>query len=635
MNTSTLLLTGILATGVAGLANAAEILVSGDITVSTTWTANNTYNLQGQVYLTNGATLTIQPGTVIASDLGGSLAVTRGSQIFALGTQAAPVIFTSKPDVATWVGGNPKTGTWRPAKLEWGNLTILGEGYVSSCPLKDGQPGNVPTPNAANEARMEGLTAAFPGDDRFLYGGGDDEDDSGTLNYVSLRYGGKVVGLNDELNGLSLGAIGRGTDISHVEIMNNVDDGVELWGGTVNLRYLSIWNIGDDSLDIDGGWRGKAQFGLIVQGASGLGSQGSGYGDNAIEHDGAEQSSWQPVTTGRIVNYTVIGQPIAGDHGTTWRDNCRMQYASSIFMQLGEQLVRNDNVDGDPCGTGYGAGGTLSFNDTWTTASSVFSAVNAPANPADFYKAQYPGNLAEIKNSIFFQNLNASAYTTATTVGVFAPANGNVQEPVNSPIRLLQRTANPNATLNFQQVTKLDPRAQNDALGKGTAAQPGDSFLVSTTYAGAFNASQSWLWSWTAADAFGFLEKVTATVTSRVGVPANLDALKQGTGAPIVGTTWQPVVDHSSFFPNAILDGFFLTGGQTNFPLPGLGTLLADAITTPPVLNLSGAPGAPFIVPVPNNPNFIGVGFSTQAYSVDNFFAVQLTNALDIVIGNQ
>jgi hypothetical protein len=84
--------------------------------------------------------------------------------------------------------------------------------------------------------------------------------------------------------------------------MNNVDDGIEIWGGTVNLKYFSIWNVGDDSLDIDQGWRGKAQFGLIVQGYSLNASQGSGVGDNLIEIDGAEQSDWQPVTTASIYN---------------------------------------------------------------------------------------------------------------------------------------------------------------------------------------------------------------------------------------------------------------------------------------------------------------------------------------------
>ena len=155
----------------------------------------------------------------------------------------------------------------------------------------------------------------------------------------------RCVGLANELNGLSLGGVGRGTEIDHVEIMNNVDDGIEIWGGTVNLKYVSIWNIGDDSFDVDEGWRGKAQFGLIVQGYCGTKSQGSGVGDNCFEMDGAEWASAQPVGAASIYNFTVIGQPIDGDDGDrTWRDNMRAQFGNCIFMDIGEggKIIKND-----------------------------------------------------------------------------------------------------------------------------------------------------------------------------------------------------------------------------------------------------------------------------------------------------
>jgi hypothetical protein len=250
----------------------AQVAVTSNITTSTTWTADNVYSLQQQIYVTNGASLTIEAGTVIASAAGvnGSLAVTRVAQIVVQGTVDRPVIMTSAADVNTWAilpggGRNPKTGTWRAAANEWGNLTLMGRGYIS----EDATAGNVPTPNINNVAVMEGLTSGAGTD---LYGGANDDDDSGSISYLSIRYGGLVAGLNVELNGLALGGIGRATDIHHVEIMNNVDDGIEIWGGTVNLKYFSIWNVGDDSFDVDQGWRGKAQFGLIVQGYSLLAS---------------------------------------------------------------------------------------------------------------------------------------------------------------------------------------------------------------------------------------------------------------------------------------------------------------------------------------------------------------------------
>jgi hypothetical protein len=482
-----------------------EIFVNSDIAVSTTWTANNTYNLQKQIYVLPGATLTIEAGTLIASttNIGGSLAVSRGANIFVQGTKDSPVIMTSKADVATWTGGNPKTGTWREAANEWGNLTIMGEGYVS----ENATVGNTPAPNANNVAAMEGLVAAFPGDPKVLYGGGNDDDDSGSIAYLSVRYGGKVVGLNNELNGLSLGGIGRDTDIHHVEVMNNVDDGIEIWGGTVNLKYFSIWNVGDDSFDVDQGWRGKAQFGLIVQGYSLDAAQGSGVGDNAFETDGAEDSDWQPVTTAVIYNCTVIGQPVDGDHGTAWRDNARVQYRNSVFVDVGEACVKFDNIDGDGA-NGYGFNGTLSWASTWTTNYNVYSTVNAPANPAAFYKAQTSGKLAEIRDSVFFRNQNASAYTEANARGVFDPANNNVLVPgfavADEPVKQLTRGgAVTKGGKIMLPVTKLDPRPNNEAMMSVEAA-PNDGFFSSGFFRGAFDPGcPNWIYGWTASQAFG------------------------------------------------------------------------------------------------------------------------------------
>ncbi len=515
-------------TGVSLLAatsvHGAELFITADISVSTTWTKNNTYNLQSQIYVLPGATLTIEEGTVIASttNLGGSLAVTRGARIIAIGTQAEPIIFTSKADVATWTGNNPKTGTWRAAANEWGNLTLMGSAYISENAI----PTNTASPSASNIGAMEGLVASGPRDTRVIYGGGNDADNSGTLAYVSFRYGGKVIGLANELNGLSIGGVGRETIIDHMEIMNNVDDGIEIWGGTVNLNYISIWNVGDDSLDIDQGWRGKAQFGLIVQGYSAMAAQGSGTGDNAIELDGAEQSSWQPVTTGVLYNFTVIGNPgtgtggNGGDHATAWRDNANMQIRQSIFMQCGEALVKNDNVDGDG-GLGYGSAGTLTWAQRWTTPFNVTSTVNAPANPGLFYQAQTSGKLCEITDSVTYGFPNSVAYTEANAQGIFAAGNNNVQA-TTLPIAAITRGAvvNPLITLAVLPVISLDPRAANDAVTSvGTA--PSDGFFEPVNYRGAFSTTTNWACNWTAADAFGFL--VAAPGGCQITAPCDAD----------------------------------------------------------------------------------------------------------------
>ncbi|MGF1572412.1 MAG: hypothetical protein ACFCU1_05005 [Sumerlaeia bacterium] len=548
------LVTSAIALAIAGTVSAANINVSADITTDTTWTADNVYNLTQQVYVTNGATLTIEPGTIVASTPtmvgAGALAIVRGSSINAAGTAANPIIFTSTNDVDTWdvqsgtsTGRNPRTGTWRVAANEWGNITIMGNAYISNFGKNPPISGNSAVPGN-NIAPMEGLTEAFAGDTRVLYGGTDDNDDSGTLSYVSLRYGGRVVGLGNELNGLSLGGIGRGTDINHVEIMNNVDDGIEIWGGTVNIKNFSIWNIGDDSLDVDQGWRGKAQFGLIVQGYSlDINSQGGGVGDNLLEIDGAEAADAQPVTSATLYNLTVIGEPNSGDHATDWRDGARVQIRQSIFAEVGDRLVSGaDNAsDGEGTVTGYGHNGTLPFFDTatptnphvWNTAYNDANAYNVNAgtgtgSPASLYTAQSAGDsaigqgfLTEITDCVFF---DIGSYSRADQVGVTIaggsnPAKGNVVE-TSSPFTALTRAAavTVGGTFLQQRVIFLDPRPVGAAATSAAnpAAFPTDPFYTPVSYRGAFSPVQSenWLNGWAASNAFGFVASTPGSSVS-------------------------------------------------------------------------------------------------------------------------
>jgi len=541
---------------IAGHAGAANIDIGNPapgnqaadlISVDTVWTKNNVYNLRSQIYVVNGATLTIEAGTVIAStptvDGAGSIAVTRGSKIIANGTCDEPIIFTTTNDVATWdvdashpTGKNPKTGTWRAAANEWGNITILGNAYVSNT---IDVASNQPFCDAGNFSPMEGLIPEVANDPNTIFGGGFDNDDSGSLKYVSLRYGGRVVGFGDELNGLSLGGVGRATDIEYIDIMNNIDDGIEIWGGTVNLKYISIWNIGDDSLDVDQGWRGKAQFGLIVQGYNAGGSQGSGTGDNLIEADGAEKADAQPVTTVTLYNFTLIGQPIpgSGDHALAYRDGARLQFRNGIIMDIGDKIVGPDWSDFEGS-LGYGASGTLTFAQTWTTPYTSTSLVNACVNPQNRYQAQSQGTpgigqgfLNEITDTVFFRNLNNSYSVTpnganaipdadelgADQVGVTIAGGSNAAKAnivaaylgagnpnANMPITALTRSATP-GPLNMLRVTGLDPRPANAALVSSASAPAGDNFFVQANYRGAFAPGENWLCNWTAADAYGMV----------------------------------------------------------------------------------------------------------------------------------
>jgi len=521
--------------------------VTSDISGNVTWTKSGSpYQLDGQIFVLPNASLTIEAGTVIASVVAeqGSLAVCKGAQIFVNGTATEPVIMTSMADVETWAGtitgydtdgdldvdiddiilGDPKTGQWRASCNEWGNLTVMGAGLISASHKGEDDPSegtvrevvvrpdgsdNTKTPSGLNMRDMEGFNASLVSDTKIWYGGNDDNDDSGSISYLSLRYGGKVIGLANELNGLSLGGIGRATDISHVEIMNNVDDGIEIWGGTVELDHVSIWNIGDDSFDIDQGWRGSASYGLIVQGYSVDAKQGSGVGDNCFEHDGAEASDAQPVTTGRIEKFTAIGQPLKGDHGTAWRDNCRMQYDSCIWMDLGEQLVKFDGDDGDGA-EGYGHNGTHSWADVWDTtytqwAGDSASGVNLGGFSlqsiyGDYMTQDTTGKLAQITNSVFYNNANASAYSTYNTVNT---GTGNTIATL-SPVKGVYRGFDALANGNLMPVESLNPI-------------PADGVT-----AGAFNGS-NWLAGWTAADAFGLTDTSMNTASADLNTDGIVD----------------------------------------------------------------------------------------------------------------
>ncbi|MDY7107932.1 MAG: hypothetical protein SYC29_04770 [Planctomycetota bacterium] len=538
---------------VAGIANAAEIIVDENIETSTTWTADNTYNLVDQIYVIPGASLTIEAGTIVASEPSengsGSLAVTRGAQIFVNGTQDAPVIMTSK---------NDDFETWRVAANEWGNLTIMGDAYISNTNVE----GNECFCDGGNISPMEGLVEDPDNPEWSQYGGGNDDDDSGSVSYLSLRYGGRVIGLANELNGMSVGGVGRATEMNHIEIMNNVDDGIETWGGTVNYKYVSIWNIGDDSFDFDQGWRGKAQFGLVVQGYSLEADQGSGVGDNCFEHDGAEDSLAQPVTRATIYNFTAIGQPASGDGAMVWRDGCGVQYRQCIYMDIGERVVRFDNCDGDGA-QGYGDPNgpydTFSFAEIWETPYDVLGNGSEECecpDPEAIYQAQSQGDpsigqgyIAEVTDSVFFRNYRAGtndkAYfgdkgglpcgdgdsdpdginDGAIAVGVLLegdPVGSGASNPAKANVRVPWDAENPDdgmpvvalergdpvdvGGLIQLPVISLDPRAANDALvSEGWESTPDDGFFCRVPYRGAFSPNGNWLIGWSAADSFGFL----------------------------------------------------------------------------------------------------------------------------------
>ncbi|MBK5212248.1 MAG: hypothetical protein JJE55_01145 [Flavobacteriaceae bacterium] len=260
--------------------------LSGKITSDMTLTNDVIWQLQGRVAVTNGATLTIDKGTIIKALPGSgpnasTLIVARGAKIMANGTADEPIVMTSVADNIN-VGQKFGTNLGVNDRALWGGLLILGKAKISVS-------GN------ASESQIEGIPAS---DSDGLYGGSDDADNSGVLNYVSIRHGGTAIGEGNEINGLTLGGVGSGTSISNIEIIGNLDDGVEFFGGDVNVSNLLTWGHGDDGLDVDQAFGGTVSNSVVIEGE---------ISDHAMEIDGGEGSFQRGFVFDKI---TLIGNTV-------------------------------------------------------------------------------------------------------------------------------------------------------------------------------------------------------------------------------------------------------------------------------------------------------------------------------------
>ncbi|WP_010418958.1 hypothetical protein [Anaerophaga thermohalophila] len=237
-----------------------NVIVTENITENTTWTSDKVYQLGGRITVEAGATLTIEPGTIIKGEAGTganatALLIARGAKIMAEGTADAPIIFTSVADEIS--PEQVAEGNFRSPNLEpdinglWGGVLVLGNARISA----SNEAGDI------SEVQIEGIPTS---DTNGLYGGDDDEDNSGVLKYISIRHGGSNIGSGNEINGLTLGGVGSGTVIENVEIVSNQDDGIEWFGGTVNVKNAVVWNVGDDAIDADQSWTGTLDNFIVI-----------------------------------------------------------------------------------------------------------------------------------------------------------------------------------------------------------------------------------------------------------------------------------------------------------------------------------------------------------------------------------
>ncbi|MBB5350285.1 putative membrane protein [Haloferula luteola] len=461
------------------------------INTNTTWTSDKVYILTDKVFVTNGATLTIEPGTKVYSTLNdqgtsnkdddafGAIVVTRGSQIDAQGTAEEPIIFTTTDELeaasALDIDGDGfvATAPTYTTYARWGGVVLLGSAPITIGGVGDGSAEN------SIEGFQPGASADVDDDGRadvIEYGGSNAADSSGIMTYCSIRHGGYVYNASagHEINGLTLGGVGNGTTLSHIEVFANADDGVEFFGGTVNTDHFVMAFNQDDSFDIDEGHKGTHQFWFAVQTPFAEDGASSGH-DNGGEWDG---------TTGTIVdstanssptiyNATFIGAgttaPVGNDKGNNAiyiDDRFAGKVYNSVFDDYREHLIESSS-------DGPGTGLTFAYNTIGRFGGGSYTGSNA--------------------SNLTFLNGAGAANTFFNASG--SPINGNSNGGTNPMYRSYSRDG-------FNELLALDPRPASGSPLWTNKLQSGAP--VATTYRGAFGAD-NWAAGWTSFSASGIL----------------------------------------------------------------------------------------------------------------------------------
>lgn len=312
--------------------------INANITQNTTWETGKVYVLQSRIAVVSGVTLTIQPGVIVKGEAGTganatALLIARGARLMAEGTATAPIIFTSVADEI--VPGQIASPNLDPVLSGlWGGLLILG---------------NAPISADAPSVQIEGIP---PSDQNGLYGGTNATDNSGVIRYISIRHGGTNIGEGNEINGLTLGGVGSGTIIENVEIVANQDDGIEWFGGNVNVKNAIVWNVGDDAIDTDQSWGGTLDNFIVMN-----------PGDECFELDGPEGA----MQAGHILKNGSVKADNA--EGLVDLDDNSIAEMTAIYF------------------FGIKSGQDFDLNPTGLTASNLQATLPASTAVADFFKA--------------------------------------------------------------------------------------------------------------------------------------------------------------------------------------------------------------------------------------------------------
>lgn len=301
-------------------------VIEGEIKGTRNFVADSVYLLKGFVYVVDGATLNIAPGTIIKGDKAtmGSLIVERGGMINAIGTSASPIVFTSNQPAGGRTYG------------DWGGVILCGKATIN----------------------QTSGTAQVEGGPRTIYGGGaspDDADNSGTLKYVRIEYAGYPFQPDKEINGLTFCGVGSGTTIDYIQVSYANDDSYEWFGGKVNCKHLIAYRGLDDEFDTDNGFSGKLQFLIGLRDYRKADVSGS----NGFESDNdANGSANSPVTSPIFSNVTLIG-PM----DTTTKSSYSSDFKRSMHLRRNTKLSVFNSVF-----AGWPTGLYLDGSTTWANA---------------------------------------------------------------------------------------------------------------------------------------------------------------------------------------------------------------------------------------------------------------------------
>ena len=426
--------------------SAGRVILSGEITANRTLKASEKYLLQGFVYVTSGATLTIEPGTKIFGDqtTKGALIVERGARIVAEGTQSNPIVFTSAK-----AKGSRSYG-------DWGGVVLVG-----SAPI-----------NQSLSTNMEGGI-------RGNFGGANAADNSGSLKYVRIEFAGIPLSTtaNSEINGLTLYGVGSGTQIDYVQVSYSGDDSYEWFGGTVNAKHLVAYRGFDDDFDTDFGFTGKIQYGLSLRDPQYADQSGS----NAFESDNfnpgtpaSGSNAGLPLTAPVFSNMSVF--LTAGAPPTT-------QASGSGVYQSAMHLRRNTSISiYNSVFAGYPEGLRLDGTSTWA---------NVQAGGLDLRGITVANTNTPLRAA---GNTGTGAFTDAEVQTWFNGTGKNNAVVASTSLMALGLNAN---SFNLSGPGFTLQSGSSLLTGAIFTGKTADSFFTNGAYRGAFNGTDNWAQGWT------------------------------------------------------------------------------------------------------------------------------------------